>query len=296
MFFLFLACTAQLFELSAPARGVVSAALSPAALAECYFRQPYAGQHHRFRLPSTTPLRFRHQTFGQFSAFSKGLLYFSPTLRCLEGLRIIEVKEVPPIFHHRLANFFDSIAGPSLLLDPDLARTELKHPSATSYAPYACELTNYNPKAIEWLAEWVPQPTDKIGSITMQQVYDSSFSRVVRMMTESRLWLHQQDLVYEQSSYCQQVAADSYSKELDPKQRPQLPGYLRHRYQKVLPAYGDGIKHTDFGPPLAVGFWIRRSLDGTDTAFWNNLIYVLERFDGTWLDQQRQLDARYQRL
>ena len=116
------------------------------------------------------------------------------------------------------------------------------------------------------------------------------------MMAETRLWLHQQDLVYEQSSYCHHVAVDRRSKELDSKQSPQLPGYLKHRYQQVLPAYGDGIKSTDFGPPLAVGFWIRRSLDGTDKAFWNNLIYVLERFDGGWLEQQRQLDSRYQQL
>ena len=296
MLLLLIACTAQLLELSAPATAVASAKVNPAALAECYFRQPYAGQHHRFGLPSKTPLRFRHQVFGQFSAFSKGLLYLSPTLRCLAELRIFEVNEAPPIFHLRLANFFDAIAGPSLLLDPDPVYMQVKRRSALSYEPYACELTNYNPRAIEWLAEWVPKPTDKVGAYTVQEVYNTSFSRVTQMMAETRLWLHQQDLVYEQSSYCKQVAIDRLSKQLDPEQPPQLPGYLKHRYQQVLPAYGAGIRNIDFGPQLAVGFWIRRSLDGTDKAFWNTLIMVLERFDGAWLEQQRELDARYQRL
>ena len=296
MFWLIIACSSKLLEFSAPAGAVVSAEVNPAALAECYFRQPYAGQHHRFGLPSEMPMSVRHQTFGQFSAFSKGLLYLSPTLRCLAELRVYDSDEPPPIFHHKLASFFDSIAGPSLLLDPDPTYAQVKRPSALSYAPYECELTNYDPRAIEWLAEWVPQPTNKIGAHTVQQVYEGSFSRIVRMMVETRLWLHQQDLAYEQSSYCHHVAVDRRFKELDPKQTPQLPVYLKQRYQQVLPVYGAGIRSVDFGPQLAVGFWIRRSLDGTDTAFWNNLIYVLERFDGAWLDQQRVSDARYQRL
>jgi hypothetical protein len=229
------------------------------ALAECWFENPY---DYMFSLNSPNPLVLGQSKIGMFSAATNGLLYYSGAYKCLAQIGGFEVGN-PWTYdgHGALAVILDNFDAPPLYLNG--SEEELD-----------CGLKNYNPKAISWLHHWIPAPDDIIAGIPAQQIYHGVFSRFIRMMTESHQWLALQNKESEQQQYCDVVDSNT-----------DMLMYLESRYNNVLPNYTVPPNGTDFLPEYAIAFWIRRSLDGTEQAFWQGLQLVVEGFDSTWYAQ-----------
>ncbi|MBD3242698.1 MAG: hypothetical protein GF331_19055 [Chitinivibrionales bacterium] len=49
-------------------------------------------------------------------------------------------------------------------------------------------------------------------------------------------------------------------------------------------SYGVDDSNTDhpFTPPMAMGFWLRRGIDGTDSVLWDGLSELMTRYDSDW--------------
>jgi hypothetical protein len=109
------------------------------------------------------------------------------------------------------------------------------------------------------------------------------------MMAESYVWLKgQEDMQKEQRDYCAMVVK-SQSKDWDGATlEGSMLHYLEQRYKDALPDYALPPNGTDFLPEYAVGFWLRRSMDGTESAFWDNVLIILRRFDAKWLAEKRK--------
>jgi hypothetical protein len=66
--------------------------------------------------------------------------------------------------------------------------------------------------------------------------------------------------------------------------------WLMERYQEWLPAYPHQADGTSQTAQMAIGFWLRRGLDGTHTELWTGLRKVLLSYDREWF---ASLKTRY---
>lgn len=133
---------------------------------------------------------------------------------------------------------------------------------------------HYNPKIIRWGHQnLIPDPKGKVWGHTFQQLYDSVFSRFFRLMAESYLYLHgKKGPKKEVRAYLRAMKRRNFDG-ID---------YLHQRYANALPGYRVPQNSTNFTAPMAIGFWIRRSVDKTDGELWLGLQKLLQRYDHTW--------------
>ena len=63
--------------------------------------------------------------------------------------------------------------------------------------------------------------------------------------------------------------------------------YLNNKYGNALPKYTIGGEYNVYmNTPQAVGFWLRRRIDGTDEQVWNGLKSIMKIYDEEWFNQQ----------
>ncbi|MGA1872004.1 MAG: hypothetical protein ACMUJM_26100 [bacterium] len=135
---------------------------------------------------------------------------------------------------------------------------------------------HYNPEFIKWAAEnLIPADNDIMFREFSQKIYDKYFKSLCRTYFTTYLVL----------------AKKNELKENELKKYMQIMKEGRHfnyyQYTNFLERY-NSIKNAKyiFGPNLttpSVGFWLRRSLDGTEKDFNLLLKKVLEIYDNTFL-------------
>lgn len=134
--------------------------------------------------------------------------------------------------------------------------------------------SRFNPRLIRWGHQnLVPAPGDLLFQHTYQRVYDGVFSRFFRLMADSYLYLHRQRVP--------KTEARAYLRAMKRKRFDGI-AYLQKRYASELQAYAVAQDGTKFTPQMAIGFWIRRSVDGTDTELFAGLQKVMKLYDGQW--------------
>lgn len=141
--------------------------------------------------------------------------------------------------------------------------------------------SHFNRQLIRWGHEnLIPAPGLKIGQQTCQQLYDGIFSRFFRLMAESHVLLHKQKKpTAETRAYLRAMKRRGFDG-ID---------FLQRRYAGELQNYGVEQNGTNFTPPMAVGFWIRRSADRTDGELWVGLQKLMQRYDlKFWTTVQQQ--------
>lgn len=133
---------------------------------------------------------------------------------------------------------------------------------------------HYNPKIIRWGHQnLIPNPKGKVWGHTFQQLYDSVFSRFFRLMAESYLHLHgKKGPNKEVRAYLRAMKRKGFDG-ID---------YLQQQFANALPGYRVPQNGTNFTAPMAIGFWIRRSVDKTDGELWTGLQKLLQRYDRSW--------------
>ncbi|TNE48685.1 MAG: hypothetical protein EP343_14840 [Deltaproteobacteria bacterium] len=143
------------------------------------------------------------------------------------------------------------------------------------YNPHA-RFPMYNPRFIRWAVNnIIPSNNLWFGNQSYRFLYNAMFQRLVRLMTESYLILHNKmNLKHEIALY------------MNAEKKGQTRDHLQQRYQKKRPAYA--MKHGHFMVHVAFGFWMRRHLDQTAPPLWNGLQKLLRLFDKRWYQKVRQ--------
>ena len=134
---------------------------------------------------------------------------------------------------------------------------------------------HYNPLAVEWAVEhMIPEPTDMIGDKTAQEVYDFHMFRFCRYLAMTYEYLHH-------------VGYDDETKLYE--EAMQEPGF--HALDYLAYEYGGNLEEIDperfpgFTQPMAIGFWMRRNIDGSHEVCWNALSQVMNKYDKDWFSE-----------
>ncbi|MBW2263035.1 MAG: hypothetical protein JRG91_13740 [Deltaproteobacteria bacterium] len=261
--FLLLSCSAGVKKQEAeePIADQVAAAVEPAPQAgtaieqeligkigTCWFRKPYS-----YMFGSSAPIDVGGTSFGMLLAGIGGILYYGDLNQCFAeqmDTGVTSYSDNKP---------FAKMSGLPIHSD----RMDGSQPFGL-----------YNPDIVVWgYTNLIPAQTDLIAGVPAQTIYSGVFSRFFRMMTESHLYLVQS------GTYRQEM--DAYWKMANQTGQDGI-DYLQARYQGTLPDYGGSWDGTSMTPQMAIGFWLRRGLDGTNEELWTGLKKVMLRFDGQW--------------
>jgi hypothetical protein len=213
----------------------------------CWFDKPY---DYMFQ---GTGLTIKNKHFGMLMGGISGILYYGDLNTCMAA-----VKEKKPKSYSDNTPF-EEISGIPVMSD--------SHDAAKPFG-------FYNPDIVRWGHEnLIPAADASVAGVPVQDIYDKVFSRFFRMMTESYLYL------VDSGTYSQEMTA--YWDMAEKKSQDGL-DWLQARYQNALPAYSCPWDGTTMTPQMAVGFWLRRGLDGTGPELWTGLKKVMKRFDSAW--------------
>jgi hypothetical protein len=136
----------------------------------------------------------------------------------------------------------------------------------------------YDPAVINWaLSTFVPHPTQTIRGQTFQAVYDQTFFRAIRLhaLAYDRLQM-KYNLDREAKAYLKAMRGDSEFYGVE---------WLQNRYagelQDAYPLEWDGTMMT---APMAMGFWLRRHVDGTEDSLTRGIGVVLRIYDPSFVE------------
>ena len=205
------------------------------------------------------PVRAGRLQLGEYLGGVNGLLYYGGLMSAVaEELRAPEPEWGDPRLLARLSG--RPIERP---LTPEERAAGRRRP-----------FTYYNPALIQWgIDQLVPPPDLKIGERTAQELYDLLMRRLFRLMAKSYLHLQRErDVNAERLEY----ALAMLSPEFDALE------YLPRRFAGALPEFARE-ESSALQPWGALGFWVRREIDGTALLLWGGLRVVLGRFDGEFL-------------
>lgn len=137
---------------------------------------------------------------------------------------------------------------------------------------------HYNPKFINWMVDYlIPNPGTPIGPAKSMaiNVYQKTFSRFFHMMTESYVYLLEND-------YDEKVLA--YQSNFDDLSFNGME-YLFTHFDNVLPKYNQAYDLTNMTSPMAIGFWLRRKIDGTHDELWLGLTKFMLEYNKGWFKE-----------
>jgi len=149
------------------------------------------------------------------------------------------------------------------------------------------EFGHYNPEFLTWIQEKVViDPADSIFKQQIQLAYNDKIKVVARAFYQTHKIL-----------FPTPEGSDEF-KAIKKK-------YQDHLIKQDLPKYYFGdkfwelVQKEDTPKHITVssgGFWVRRSIDGTEKQFFDILTQLLEIYDSEWLDEQNLLDTNPSQL
>lgn len=235
----------------APAPSVGDQDVDPATIEKlggCWFESPYD-----YMFGGGPSVQVGAGTYGQFTGGISGILYYGDLNECVAehvGTQTASYSDNAP---------FAELAGVPLYSD-----------LMDDSKPFGF----FNPDLVRWGHEnLIPPATATVAGVAVTTIYSVVFSRFFRLITESYLWL---------------VQSGNWRKEQDEywkmAQKKNVWGveWLQKRYAGALKPYDIGWDGTCMTPQMAIGFWLRRSLDGTSDELWTGLKKVMTRFDADW--------------
>ena len=132
---------------------------------------------------------------------------------------------------------------------------------------------HYNPAFMQWaFKHLVPQPNTLIADVKAVELYQAVFSRYFRMMAETHQYLLHKGYSQEVSAYQRRWADQSFDGLR----------YLNERYATGFESYRAIKGVSTMTAPMAIGFWLRRKIDGTDQILWKGISDFLKIYDGEW--------------
>ncbi len=122
----------------------------------------------------------------------------------------------------------------------------------------------------------IPSPTTKIGEREAGTLYSLQFKRYFRLMTEAYLYLVNDGFKTSSEAYQKAGREDEYFNGVN---------YLSNKYKFALSDYTIKDNYSCMNPPVAIGFWMRRDIDGTKSILWTGLTRLMLIFDKDWFKE-----------
>lgn len=216
--------------------------------------------------PREETVRVRRRAFGRFLGGIRGLTLYMGLNKAAARLLNATASE----------DFYDMTAFGRL------AGVPVYLPSAGPAARN--DFGRYNPAFVRWArANLIPDPEDDLLGTSFRIWYRRVFARFFRLMAASYLFTrNQMDLAAVKQDYLTAAQGEEF----------EALSWLERRYGGALDEFFVPRNGTNFLPEMAIGFWIRRSLDGTDTEFAVALQDVLRRYDPKWFHRlQKEIPA-----
>lgn len=145
---------------------------------------------------------------------------------------------------------------------------------------YSQRFSYVNPDFVRWAFRYcIPDPSMKVAGVTCRDIYRVVFSRLFRMLTEARL------LLVNEGIYEKEIKA--YSDEI-PTADFMGVFYLENRFASRLGEYQctDQDVLPPYQPWMAIGFWLRRGMDGSSDEIWRGITGFMERYDREWFNEK----------
>ncbi|MCP4870526.1 MAG: hypothetical protein GY898_17625 [Proteobacteria bacterium] len=141
----------------------------------------------------------------------------------------------------------------------------------------------YDPAVIEWaLKTLVPHPDQPLAGATFQDAYDRTFFRVVR--------LHALAYAELRNGHNLEREAKAYLKAMTDEPGFYGVDWLDARYAGELDhAYPLPRDYTMMTGSMAMGFWLRRHVDGTEDVLTQSLGVVLRVYDPTFVQRHPEV-------
>jgi hypothetical protein len=249
--------------------------LSDSTLSKLYTKGLKNSYPYMFSESSPT-LTVNGTRFGQFVGGLKGLLFYTNFKYALydklkeDGLVNQTHRERFKYDSHAEVTTFRLFSGYSAFASGDSVFTEYKTTNGKQ------DFHHYNENIINWgINNLIPSPNTPIGDKTAQELYDAVFARFFRTMTASYVYINKQNYDAEVAAY-----QSNFS---DPKFEAKE--YLQMKYGNKIPEFESREIYSVMKPSMAVGFWLRRKIDGTNNAMWRGLQKVMVTYDKLWFQK-----------
>lgn len=178
------------------------------------------------------------------------------------------------------------------------------------------EFGHYNPEFLTWIQEKVViDPADSIFKQQIQLAYNDKIKVVARAFYQTHKILFATPEGSDEFKTIKSKYQDKIEKQtLEPcyfggeDQQPEKCGglYLQEEFRRLgdyLANQNENISEKINGEDnywylanVSGGFWVRRSIDGTEQQFFDILTKLLEIYDSEWLDEQNLLDTNPSQL
>ncbi len=205
-------------------------------------------------------LRIKKKEFGTYMAGVRGILFYSNIVD-----KVAEIQKTARATHDfEDVMPWEKLAGMKVCLQKALSRFGF---------------SKYNPDFLRWAREnLIPDPQLEYGGVKFKKIYRTVFRRFFRLMMESAFLVNGLDIPKETEEY-RNAARNAKFDALD---------YLPRRFPEALSTFrvdADGEKLT---PPMAIGFWLRRHMDGTAGELLDGLKAFMKAYDQDWYDSLRK--------
>lgn len=217
---------------------------------------------YQYRFNASSPrITIKGKSFGLYKDFNSAIdAFIQPALSRLYDYKYPNSLRGAMTFEE----FVDEFTGVSLKQD-------------TSDLPF----TALNPEFIEWMGIYMlPNQDSYFYDVTLRQIYAAMFKRNVWMLLCTNEYLtFKTDFAREAENYQNHFSEDDFH----------APYYLHERYSNVStnPLFEKFYKEFPmlddeefyFNEDLAIGFWLRRKLDGTEDKIFKLLVQVVNEYD-----------------
>ncbi len=135
----------------------------------------------------------------------------------------------------------------------------------------------YNPEIIKWATEYlIPNPNEiNIQGLLFLDIYSELYRKNTRLIAESYLYFsNEQSYKMAQQDYLSAMEKSNFDGST----------YLLNKYGQ-----GNDCQFC-FGKPMAIGFWLRRGIDGTNDEIWQGLSKFLKLYDLEWFNSHIATD------
>jgi len=173
----------------------------------------------------------------------------------------------------------------------------------------------YNPEFLEWIQKKAINPNDGKFKEPIQLAYNDKIKVVARAFYQTHKILFATPEGSDEFKTIKSKYQDKIEKQtLEPcyfggeDQQPEKCGglYLQEEFRRLgdyLANQNENISEKINGEDnywylanVSGGFWVRRSIDGTEQQFFDILTKLLEIYDSEWLDEQNLLDTNPSQL
>jgi hypothetical protein len=134
------------------------------------------------------------------------------------------------------------------------------------------EFSYVNPEFIKWASEnLLPEEDQLMYGYDCTELYNKIGQRYCRLLTETHEYISYDRLQNAQSNYIDSMATPDF----------RALRYLNNEYGNLFPEY-KVTREYQLTADMAIGFWIRRHIDGSETELWKALVKIMRRYDEDW--------------